>query len=466
MSQIATSSSATAASPWRSEIGATLRLAGPLALANLLQMAVYAIDVVFVARLGQEALAAASLAVALFSIINWGLLGLTGAVAPMVAAELGRRAHSVRDVRRTLRMALWLAAACALAGIVICHFGGALMLATGQDPKIAMRAQGFLSVLSLALVPMIAGNVLRSFVSAMGRPGFATAITALAIVVNSLGNYIFVFGHFGVPALGLIGSALSSVITGTITLAAYVLAIQTNRRMRRAHVFGRWWRPEWQRLRTMVRMGVPIALTVVAEGALFGSAAFLMGRIAPVQLAAHTLALQIAAAFFQIPYGIGQAATIRVGFHYGAGDSAGAARAGWTALATSLATQCFAAAAMLLVPQLILSAYVDVAAPENALLISYATRFLIVAAAFQLFDGVQTVAAGALRGLHDTRMPMVIALAGYWLAGFTTAAGLGLGTPLEGLGVWIGLMTGLVVVAALLLWRWHRRDRLGIFVSV
>ncbi|MEO7385180.1 MAG: MATE family efflux transporter [Novosphingobium sp.] len=444
-------------SPWRKEIGATLQLAVPLALANMLQMAVYASDIIFVAHLGQEALAASSLAVSIFALVNWGLLGLTGSVAPLIAAELGHKAHSVREVRRTIRMALWLSLGCAVAGMAICHFGEALMLATGQNPRIAARSQSFLSLLSLALFPMIVSNVLRMFVSAMGRPVFATAITALAIIINVVGNLAFVFGYFGAPALGLQGSALASVITAFITMIAYVLAIQANRRMRRTHIWGRWWRPEWLRLQQMVHLGVPIALTVVAEGGLFGSAAFIMGNIGPAQLAAHAIALQIAAFFFQIPYGIGQGATIRVGWHYGAGDRQGIAHAGRAALLLCLIFQIVAAGVMLLAPRLLVSVYVDVGAAGNATMLGFALQYLVVAAAFQLFDGVQTVAAGALRGLQDTRMPMIIALSGYWLAGFTTALGLGLATPLQGRGVWIGLMTGLVVVAALLLWRWHRR---------
>ena len=449
-------------SPWRKEIGATLQLAAPLALANLLQMAVYTSDVMFVARLGQEALAASSLAVTIYALVNWGLLGLTGSVAPLIAAELGGKAHSVREVRRTIRMALWLALGCAIVGMVICDFGEVLMLATHQNPRIAAQSQHFLSILSVALLPMIVSNVLRMFVSAMGRPVFATVITALAIVVNMIGNLAFVFGYFGAPALGLPGSALASVITAFLTMAAYIVIIQSDRRMRRTHIWGRWWRPEWQRLRQMVKLGVPIALTVVAEGGLFGSAAYIMGNIGPAQLAAHAIALQIAALFFQIPYGIGQGATIRVGWHYGAGNKRGVADAGRAALLLCLIFQMISVCVMLLAPRLLLSAYVNVNAAANAVMIGFALQYLVVAAAFQLFDGVQTVAAGALRGLQDTRMPMIMALGGYWLVGFTTAFILGLKTPLQGVGVWIGLMAGLVVVAALLLWRWHRRDRLGL----
>lgn len=449
-------------SPFRVELGETVRLAGPLALANVLQMAVFAIDVIFVARLGQEALAASSLAVALFALIAFGFTGLTGAVAALIAAEQGRGLHAVREIRRSTRMALWLAVGCALIGMGVCAFGEALMLATGQDPAVSALAGQFLLVLSFALVPMLVANVLRAFVSTMGRPVFATAITALAILVNALGNYAFVFGHLGAPELGLRGSALASVLTALATVVAYVIAIRQDRRLRRYHVFGYWWRPEWSRLREIAKVGLPICMTVIAEAGLFSGAAFLMGRIGAAELAAHTVALQVAAFFFQVPFGVGQAATIRVGYHYGAGDAAAIARAGWAALVVGFAFVGISASAMLLIPELILSAYLDVHAVANAALVAFAVQYLAVGAAFQLFDGAQAVAAGVLRGLQDTRIPMVVAIVGYWLPGFGTAVVLGFFTPLEGVGVWIGLAVGLVVVAALLLWRWHRRERLGL----
>ncbi len=448
------------ASPFRAELGETVRLAAPLALANLLQMAVYAVDVIFVARLGQEPLAAASLSTSVFGLMMWCFSGLTGAVAPLIAAELGRGRHAVREVRRSVRMALWLAMLCGIAGMALCQFGEAIMLAAGQDPVVAKMAGAFMALLCWSMIPQIACNVLRTFISALGRPVFATAITALAILVNAVGNYAFVFGNFGMPALGLQGSAISTIITGVVTLAAYVLAIRSDRRLRRYRIFGRWWRPEWQRLREIVRLGAPIALIVVAEGGFFGSAAFLMGLIGAAQLAAHTVALQVAAFFFQIPMGIGQAATIRVGYHYGAGDREACGRAGWAAVVTCLGFQLFGTVVMLAAPNAVLSVYIDTAATANAAMVAFAVQYLIVAAAFQLFDGIQAVVAGALRGLQDTRMPMVLALFGYWLPGFGTAALLGFATPLSGLGVWIGLAIGLVVVAALLVWRWHRREHL------
>ncbi len=443
----------------RGELAATLRLAGPLVLSNLLQMAVYATDVIFLARLGQRDLAASSLGVAVVMLLMMAIIGVTGAVAPLIAAELGRRLHSVREVRRSARMGLWLAGAMGLIAIALCQGGETLLRATGQPADLADRAGGFVALLSLSLPMMGAAQVLRTVVAALGRPHYAMIITALAIAVNAAGNYAFIFGHFGFPALGLPGSALASILTSVVMVGAYVIAIRSDRVLRRYHLFGRFWRAEPERLRQMLVLGVPIALTLVAEGGLFSGAAFLMGRIGEVSLAAHAIALQIASIAFQVPYGVGQAATIRVGYHFGAADRAAIGRAGAAALLVSLCFSVLATAAMFAAPHAFLSAYIDVADPANARLVALATGFLFMAAVFQFSDGLQAVAAGALRGLQDTRVPMAIALAGYWLGGFATAYVLGFHTRLAGLGVWIGLAVGLTIAAVLLLARWIGRGR-------
>ena len=454
-----------APSLWRIELGATLRLAAPLAAANLLQMLVYAIDVIFVARLGETALAASSLATTLFGLMMWCLIGLTGACAPLIAAELGRRAHAVREVRRSVRMALWLAVGTGLLAMLVSANGEALLLLSGQDAEVARQAGDFLAILLWATIPNIMAGVLRNFVSALGRPVFATAITGLAILVNALGNYVLVFGNWGAPALGLDGSAISSVITACAMLGAYVLAIRADRRLRRYALFGRWWRPEWTRLRDLLRIGLPISLIIMAEGGLFSSAAFLMGLLGQAELAGHTVALQVAALAFQIPFGVGQAATIRVGYHYGAGNVAAIAAAGKAALLVAVSYMIIPAALMILAPRFVLSLYVDPAAPANAAMVGHAVGFLAIAAAFQLFDGLQAVLAGTLRGLQDTRMPLILALFGYWLIGFTTSVMLGFFTPLAGNGIWLGLAAGLVVVSILLARRWQHRARLGLLPS-
>jgi MATE family multidrug resistance protein len=284
----------------------------------------------------------------------------------------------------------------------------------------------------------------------------------LAIGVAALANYAFVFGNLGAPTMGLEGSALASVVTGAFGLAAYVVAIQTDRRLRRYRLFGNWWRSEWERFGQLLRTGLPVLLMILAEAGLFSGAAFLMGLISASQLAGHTIALQVAALAFQIPFGIGQAATIRVGYHYGARDPLAIGRAGWVAIALGTGFMAVTASIMLFAPRFVLGLYVDTDAAANAALIGFATQFMVVAAAFQLFDGMQAVAGGALRGLQDTRVPMLYALFGYWVPGIGSSVYLGFFTPLEGLGVWLGLAIGLVVVASLMLQRWARRARLGL----
>ena len=439
-----------------------LRLASPLAAANLLQMAVGAVDVMFVARLGDRPLAASTLAVSMFFLIMWCFWGISGAVAPVVAAELGARAHAVREVRRSVRMALWLGLALGLIGMAITARFDLIMRATGQQAAVAMLATGFARIIMWSMVPMVLSSVLRSVVAALGRPVYATLITVLTLLTNICGNYALVFGHWGAPALGLNGSALSTVITSLVTLLAYVAVLCFDRKIRRYRLLGRWWRPEWARLMQLIRLGAPIGLIVLAEGGLFNSAAFMMGRIGVTELAGHAVAIQIAALAFQVPFGVGQAATIRVGYHFGARDVVAIGKAGRAAMLVGLGFACLNAGVMVAAPRLVISAYVDAGAPANAALVALALRYLRVAALFQLADAAQTIAAGSLRGLQDTAIPAAIAIAGYWLGGFATALWLGLHTPLAGVGVWLGLLVGLVVVAVLLGWRWYRRAALDL----
>ncbi|OYW46027.1 MAG: MATE family efflux transporter [Sphingomonadales bacterium 12-68-11] len=447
---------------WRGETLATLRIAGPLALANLAQMLVHAIDVIFVARLGPGELAAASLSVSLFGLMIWSLSGMAGMVAALIAAELGRKRHAVREVRRSARMGLWLAFGTGIAAMGVCALGEQIMRAAGQDPRVAALGGDFLGVLMWACVPALLANVLRNFVSALGRPVFATMITVLAIGVSALGNYALVFGNLGLPALGLRGSALASTLTSVFMLLAYVAVIRSDRRLRRYRVFGNWWRPEWRRLRELVRKGLPVTLTILAEAGLFSGAAFLMGLIGPQQLAGHTIALQLAALAFQVPQGVAQAAAIRVGYYFGAREYDAIGRAGWSAIGLGTGFMLITAALMLFAPITIIRLYLDPDAPANAALVGHALAYMTVAAAFQLVDGLQVVTAGALRGLQDTRRPMWIALFGYWVPGLGTAIALGFFTPLAGTGIWIGLAVGLVVVAILLMQRWSGRARLGL----
>lgn len=447
---------------WQAELAALARLAAPLAGANLLQMAIGAVDVIFVARLSTVDFAAATLAVFSLNLAMYALIGLASASAPIIAAELGRRAHAVREVRRSVRMALWAAIGGAVPAFVLLGYGEAIFRFAGQDAEVARRVGHFLAIVRFALFPGVAGVVMRIACSALGRPNWAFAVTLIGLGIGALGNWLLIFGHGGFPAFGLAGSALATLIGTTATFLAYVLILLFDPKIRRYRLFGRFWRPEWSRLADIVRLGLPIAASWTFEGALFGGAAVLMGLIGVADVAAHAVALNIAALAFQIPLGIAQAATIRVGLAYGAADRDWIARAGWVAVVMGTGIMALTALLILVAPGLLVAIFLDTAAPANAAVVALALQFLTVAAAFQLLDGCQVVTAGVLRGLQDTRVPMVIAGIGYWVVGFGTSILLAFGFGWGGVGVWIGLAFGLFAVAVPLVWRWNARERIGL----
>ena len=341
-------------------------------------------------------------------------------------------------------------------------FSRPVLLGLGQTPVVSQLAQDYLRIAGWGLIANLVALTLNSYLAALERTQVVMWVTLAGLPLNIALNWVFIFGNLGAPELGLQGAAVATILTTLTTLAAYVVAIRLDPRLHRYRVFGRWWSPDWPRLLHIVRIGTPIALTITAEAGIFGAAAFLMGHIGASQLAAHTVALQIAALAFQVPFGVGQASTIRVGYFYGARDSDGMARAGWAGIGIALLFMSVTSSAMVLVPDYLLAIYIDPWAAANVAMVAFATRYLLVAAAFQLVDGVQAVAGGALRGLQDTRVPMWIAVFSYWVPGFGTAMVLGFATPLAGVGVWLGLATGLAFAAVLLTWRWARREALGL----
>jgi len=448
----------------RAELAALARLAGPLVGANLLQMAVFAVDVVFVARLGPVALAAATLGVFLFNLLAFATIGLVGAAEPLIAAALGAKRGAVREVRRSFRMGLWIALAASAAVMLVLSQTERLLLLAGQDRVVAAQAGRFSAILLVATPFATVAGLMRLTAAALGRPGWAFAVTAGALAVGLFANWALVFGNAGFPALGLAGSALASVAVTVATLGGYAVIFAADRRLRRYRLFGRWWRADPERAREIVRLGTPIALGWMAEGGLFGGAALLMGLISVTAVGAHAVALNLAAIAFQLPFGLAQAATIRVGYAYGARDRDWVGRAGRVAILSSLAVMVLTAAILWTAPGALVRLYIDPAAdPAVAAL---AVRLLAIAALFQLADGAQAVTAGVLRGVQDTRRPMLIQVFGYWAVGFGTAALLAFGVGLGAAGVWWGLAAGLAVVSVLLVRRWSSRDRLGLLPAV
>jgi MATE family multidrug resistance protein len=461
MTDIAATGIATRAA-WGAEIRATLALAWPLILINLSNLALGTTDVIMMGWIGPEALAAGALANNLnFAFLIFGI-GLVTATSPLIAIELGRKRHSVRDVRRSVRQGLWAAITIALPMWAILWNGEHIMLALGQEPHLAADAAGYIRTLQWGILPFLAFVVLRNFVSALQRPLVALWVGIAAIPVNAALNYWLMFGGLGVEPLGLMGAGIGTAVTNLLTFLCLAAIITLHRRFRRYFLFGRFWRADWRRYAEIWRMGLPIALILGFEVTVFNAAAFLMGLIGEDALAAHAIALQIPSLAFMVPLGLGMAATVRVGLAYGAGDKGGIARAGWTAFCLAMGYACLTMLLLVFAGRPLVGIFLDLDLPANQAAIGLAVTFLVYGGLFQLFDSGQAAASGMLRGLGDTRMPMVYAAIGYWGVGLPLAIILGFRTGLAGEGIWIGLAAGLAVVSILLTVRWIRRARLGL----
>ena len=447
--------------PWRDELRSTLALAWPLILANLTQQLIQATDVLLLGRLGATPLAAATLALNLTWTFSIFLLGLITASSPMMATALGQRFNAVRDVRRTFRAGLWLLVIVMPPYSLLMWNAGGLMMTLGISAELAAQGQTFLRAYMWIVAPWLLFQLLRNFVAAVERPRIVLWLSIGGIFLNALVSWALIFGHFGLPALGLVGSGLGSTITWLIMCAALIAVTSTDRRFRRFHLFGHWWRFDRQRTVAMLKLGWPIGATMGLEIGVFALAAYFMGWIGAPAVAAHAVALQLAALTFMVPLGLGQAATVRVGLALGRKDEAGIARAGWTAWVLGLLFMATMALVMWGIPRQLITLFLE-DAPANAVVIGLAVSFLRVAAAFQLVDGAQVIGAGMLRGLHDTRWPLLFALVGYWVVGLGIGSWLAFAADWKGVGIWIGLASGLAVVAGLMLARWLLRDRLGL----
>ncbi|MGA9846035.1 MAG: MATE family efflux transporter, partial [Roseiarcus sp.] len=282
---------------------------------------------------------------------------------------------------------------------------------------------------------------------------------------NALANYALIFGKFGLPALGIIGSGLATTLSETLMLAILIAASLIDPRMRRLRLFALPWLPARREFAALWLLGLPIGFTIMAEVGVFCAATLVMGLIGPAALEGHTIALQIASLAFMVPLGLGQAATVRVGHAYGARDPRAIARAGWSAFGVTVVFALLSATTIIAAPRLLIAPFIDVDAPANASTVAIAVALLRVAAIFQIFDASQATLANMLRGLHDSRVPLVMALTGYWAIGAPVGVTLGFATPLGAVGVWIGLATGLAIVAALLMARWLGKARQGFLVK-
>jgi MATE family multidrug resistance protein len=445
---------------WAEEVRASFRLAWPLIVAQVAQNLLFTTDVVLLGWLGPKYLAAGTLANAFLMPCLLTGISIVGAVAPLVAQARGGR--RIKDVRRVVRQGLWVAILLATVLQPVVLNVGILYDLMGQDPEVAGLATSYILYGSWMLYPALALMAVRSMLAAFDDTRSILAITVLGVAVNALVAYTLIFGHFGFPRLELKGAAIATGIVYCLmflTMLGYALR---HRRFRRFHLLVRFWKPDWQKFRAIFAIGLPIGLTVLAEVGLFSVAALLMGRLGTNEVAAHAVALQLASAAFMVPLGIGMAATVRVGLAYGRGDHEGIRKAGWTALAIGTGFMALTCAVFLTQPHALVGIFLDRADPANASALGFAATFLAIAGLFQLADGAQVVAAHALRGLSDTRIPMVLALVGYWLVGMPTAYVLGFVFDWRGTGIWLGLAAGLAFCAVVLVTRFAMRERLGL----
>jgi MATE family multidrug resistance protein len=433
------------------ELAETLKLAVPIALTQLGQIAMMTTDIALIGRLGTEAMAAASLAHTVFFVSFTFGMGLVSAVAPLAAQAFGARNPHL--VRRSLRVGLWAALLMSLPMMALSFRGEQILLMLGQAPTAAHLAQEYLFGLTWSILPALWFMAIRGFMSAVNRPEPILWITLAAIPANALLVYLLLYGAFGLPELGLFGAGLATSIVNLGTFLAGLWFAARRRPFRKYRVLSHIWRIDWQLMRQLFVIGTPISLSFLLEYGLFGAAGLLMGVISTTALAAHQIALQVAAILFMVPFGIGMAATVRVGHAIGRGNASAVRRAGYVATWLGIVLAAVLTLAVIIsrfgIAEVFLGESTDATAELSATL-------LLVGSTFFIADAIQTIAAGSLRGMNDTRIPLLFAILSYWLIGFASACWLGFWTPFGAVGVWIGLSVGTAVYAVLLLLRFRR----------
>ena len=432
---------------------ALLALGIPLMGSNVAVHLIGLTDTVMLGWYGIEELAAVTLAGSYFFVLFLLGSGFAWAVAPLVAA-----AHAAGDeptLRRVTRMGLWLSASYALLSIPVLWYSEKILVLLGQDPLIAALAQDYLRITAPGMVPALMTMVIKSYLSGLARTRVVFWITVIAVLVNAASNYGLIFGNWGLPELGLRGAAITSIITHTVTFAgvlAYALQEFPD------HLpLGRLWRADWGIFRRVARLGLPIGLTVLAEITFFTAATLMVGWLGTIPLAAHGIALQLCSAAFMLHTGLANAATVRAGNGLGMRDRDFVARGALMAIAISLAISAISIAILLGIPVPLLSAFLDSDAQQRDSIIALGVGLLAVAALFQTVDGLQVVAAGLLRGLQDTAVPMAIATLSYWGIGMPSSYFFGIRLDWGAAGVWAGFVAGLSAAALMLLMRFWMR---------
>ncbi|MBI1213323.1 MAG: MATE family efflux transporter [Alphaproteobacteria bacterium] len=434
--------------PWIEEARQLLWLAAPLIAMHLAQIGSITADIIMVGPLGKESLAATGIGAVLFYLAWLIGYGPVAAVSPIIAQILGAHPNDRARTRAAVRMGLWAVGALAVPLMVVLVWAKPVLLMLGQDPKVVALAAGWVHAVALGLPFSLGFGVLRGFATAIGRQHFVLFVSIAVVLINIALNYALIYGHFGAPALGVLGAGISSACAYAFAFFTMLSVATLTPAFKKYHVLHRFNRPDWAKFAEVFRLGVPMGISMIFEAMLFNSATLLMGTFGAASVAAHQIALNVGSVTFMVPLGIGIAATVRVGLAAGAGNHEAVRRAGHTAIAFGAGFMLLCAVAIALMPHTLAGLYIATNDPSNADVVRLVVPFLYVAAVFQVFDAMQVTGQMSLRGLKDAQAPAWIAGLSYWLVGFTTCVILGFVFDLKGLGIWIGLATGLAAAAA------------------
>lgn len=426
----------------------------PLVGGHLAQFAIGLTDTIMLGWYGVEALAAVTLASSYYFVLFLFGAGFGWAVMPMVATAAAEEDET--SIRRSTRMGLWLSLIYAALMMPLLWWSYPVLIALKQEPDVAETASQYLRVAGWGLFPALIVMVLKSYLAALERTQIVLWITVVAALVNGLTNYALIFGNWGAPELGVIGAAIASVVTQIVSLIFVV--IYAVRALPEHSLFQRFWRPDWEMFFSVLRLGVPIGLTTLAEVSLFAMSAIMMGWLGKVPLAAHGIALNLASATFMVHLGLSNAATIRAGNALGRRDRAHLEKGAIAVTVMSLVMSVLTIILFLTCAEPLISLFMEANDPQRGQILAIGTGLLAMAALFQLVDGAQVIALGLLRGLQDAKVPMVMAALSYWIVGIPTSYYFGFVYGMEGIGVWLGLVLGLACAAVLLMARFWMRS--------
>ncbi len=425
---------------------AILRLGLPLIGGHVAQIAFGLTDTIMLGWYSVDALAA----VALGSTLLYGLLvfgsGFAWAVMPMVASFDAEGDDT--SVRRATRMGLWLSVTFSLLTLPALIWSEPILRVMGQPETVARDVSVYLSIAGFGVMPALLVMVLKSYLAALERTQVVLWMTLFGAFANAVANYVLIFGNWGAPELGIRGAAIASIVSQVVMLLGVALYAQITLPQHR--LFQRLWRVDTQMLQRVFKLGWPIGLTALSETGLFAASAIMMGWLGTVPLAAHGIAAQLTAVMFMVHMGLSNVATIRAGNAYGRSDPE---QMGRGALIVTLMSLGFAVVTVILylaIPEQLMALFLEQDDPRRAEIIAVGVGLLVVAALFQLVDGAQVIALGLLRGVQDTRMPMIYAAVSYWAIGIPCSYFFGFVLGFEGVGVWLGLVVGLAVAAFLL----------------